>query len=255
MFDSNNVRSLFISDVHLGSRNAQTGKLLEFLSEIKDHSPPEKFYIVGDFIDGWKLKRNWYWDDQCSLVIRKILSLLRRDTEIFYIAGNHDEFLRSFMTEFNLLSFGSIQFGDEFIHETADGQRILVVHGDKFDLATKYARWLCVLGDIGYEALITMNTFVHWCQKKLHLPQWSLSKSVKRQVKKAVNYIGHFEDILTKYALDRQCDGVMCGHIHTPAIKEIGGVQYFNTGDWVETCSAIIEDTEGNLSLHFHNVS
>jgi len=256
MFDVNDVRALFISDVHLGSRHAQTNKFLDFLGLFKKH-PPKSIYIVGDFLDGWELKRNWYWTDQNTLVICNLLSFVKKGSQIFYVAGNHDEFLRSFMTE---LSFGSsITFEDEFIHETADGRQILVVHGDKFDMSVKYAKWLCHLGDIGYDILIHTNRFVNWCRRCVGFYKyWSLSKAVKGHVNQAVSFIwkhaaGDFENFLSKYAKDRQCDGVICGHIHTPAIKKINNIRYYNTGDWVETCSAIIETASGEIKLVYHN--
>ena len=145
------LRSLFISDVHLGSRHAKTEYLLEFLKQVKRHTHLESLYIVGDFVDGWKLKRSWYWTDECSLILRKVLSFVKEGTRVYCVAGNHDEFLREFIHDFPTMEFGSIQIGDEFIHETADGRHLLVVHGDRFDLVTKYAKWLCHLGDFGYE--------------------------------------------------------------------------------------------------------
>ncbi|MHB8862956.1 MAG: UDP-2,3-diacylglucosamine diphosphatase [Pirellulaceae bacterium] len=226
------LRSLFISDVHLGSRHAKTEYLLEFLKQVKRHTYLESLYIVGDFVDGWKLKRSWYWTDDCNLILRKVLSFLKEGTRVYYVAGNHDEFLREFIHDFPTMEFGSIQIGDEFIHETADGRHLLVVHGDRFDLVTKYAKWLCHLGDFGYEFLLRANTVVNLLRRLLRRPDyWSLSKAIKHNVKKACSYIGDFEKYLTGYAREKGFDGCVCGHIHTPALRHAeDGFLYANTG-------------------------
>jgi len=249
------MKNLFISDVHLGSKHSRTKELLDFLTQIKD-TPPEKLYIIGDFIDGWKLKRNWYWDNNSNLILRRILGFLRKGTEIYYVAGNHDDFLREFMEDFNILEFGSIHIGDEFIHETVKGENLLIVHGDMFDLVTRYAKWVSILGDIGYEILLRANTFVHWIRTRVFkMKHWSMSKAIKGGVKKAVNYVSDFEKVLGDYAEERECEGCICGHIHTPDMKRLeNGFLYCNTGDWVESCSAIIELEDGTLELkHYHD--
>lgn len=247
------LRSVFISDVHLGSRHAQTGHLLDFLKQVKRQAGLEQLYIVGDFIDGWKLKRNWYWTDECNLILRKVLSLVKDGTKVYYVAGNHDEFLREFMHDFPLLAFGSVHVGDEFIHETIDGRRLLVTHGDRFDLVTKHAKWLCHLGDLSYELLLRLNTIVTLFRRTLRRPEyWSLSKAIKHNVKRACNYVGDFERYLAAYAQEQGCDGCVCGHIHTAALCSTDGFLYANAGDWVESCSAILEDQAGNLSLWHH---
>lgn len=249
-----NVKTLFLSDVHLGSRHAQTESLLAFLSQLKETSPPEKLYIVGDFIDGWKLRRKWYWNDDSNLIIRKILSLLRRGTEVYYVAGNHDEFLRHFMHEYKLLEFGSISVGDEFVHTTADGKKLLILHGDQFDLVTQYARWLSVLGDLGYEFLLRMNRYVNAIRQLFTRRRWSLSKAVKANVKKAVNFVSDYEKFLSSYAREQGCEGCVCGHIHTPEMRVMeDGFLYCNTGDWVESCTAIVEDDSGKLTMYHHD--
>jgi len=244
------IRTLFISDVHLGSRHSSTKNLLEFLNYIKENHKIEKLYIVGDFIDGWKLKRNWYWNDESSLVLRKILSFLRRETEIYYIAGNHDEFIRIFIEDFHIGDFGSIHIGNEFIHKTIDGKNLLVVHGDIFDFATKYAGWLCFLGDIGYSFLLRLNKTVCYIRNYLKLKNWSLSKAIKYNVKQAMKFVSDFENCLISYAKEKKCDGCVCGHIHTADLKKLpDGFIYANTGDWVESCTAIYEDFDGRLHL------
>jgi UDP-2,3-diacylglucosamine pyrophosphatase LpxH len=248
------IKNLFISDAHLGSRHAATSELLDFLTRVKDESPPEKLYIVGDFIDGWKLRRNWYWNNDHNLIIRKILSLVRRDTEIYYIAGNHDEFLRDFIDVFSLLEFGNIKLGNEFIHDAVNGSKILVTHGDAFDMVTKYGRWLCWLGDIGYDLLLWANRFVNRVRRIFRRKKhWSLSKAIKHNVKKAVNYVSNFEHVLTEHARSQGCNGCLCGHIHTAALNRLeDGFIYMNTGDWVESCTAIIEGHDGRFSLYHH---
>ncbi|MCU0959458.1 MAG: UDP-2,3-diacylglucosamine diphosphatase [Pirellulaceae bacterium] len=249
-----NVRTLFLSDVHLGSRHAQTARLLDFLKWIKRHARPERIYIVGDFIDGWKLRRSWYWTDDCNLILRKLLSLVKDGTEVYYLAGNHDEFLREFMRDFPLLEFGSVHVGDEFIHETADGRRLLVLHGDRFDLVAKCARWLYHLGDVGYELLLRLNPLVNFLRRILRRKDyWSLSKAVKHNVKQACNYMGDFERFLAAYARERGCAGCVCGHIHTAAIRPLDDdFLYVNTGDWIESCTAVLEDAAGNLTLYHY---
>jgi UDP-2,3-diacylglucosamine pyrophosphatase LpxH len=205
---------------------------------------------VGDFIDGWKLKRSWYWNDECNLILRKVLSLVKDGTEVYYVAGNHDEFLREFMHDFPLLGFGSVVVGDEFVHETVDGRRLLVTHGDRFDLVTKYAKWLCYVGDVGYEFLLRLNSAVSLIRRMLRRPDyWSLSRAIKHNVKRACSYVGDFEKYLAAYAHDQGCDGCVCGHIHTAALRTTDGFLYANSGDWVESCSAIIESQSGELSL------
>lgn len=249
----NDIRSLFISDVHLGSRHANTGALLAFLDEVKDNHTLENLYIVGDFIDGWKLKRNWYWNDESNLVIRKILSLLRRGTTIYYVAGNHDEFLREFIEDFHVGDFGSIHIADEFVHETADGRKLLVVHGDMFDMVTRYARWLCWIGDVGYEFLLHCNKWVHKIRSWFGFGHWSLAQAMKSNVKQACNFVSDFETHLSDYAREKGCSGVVCGHIHTADLRETGGFLYANTGDWVESCTALVESRDGTISLYKHH--
>ena len=247
------VKTLFLSDVHLGSRHAQTKALLQFLTDVEEQSPPEKLYIIGDFIDGWKLKRKWKWNNESNLILRKILSFASQGTEVYYVAGNHDDFLRTFMYEFQIVEFGNINVGDEYIHETADGKQLLVLHGDQFDLVTRYARWVSKVGDVGYELLLKLNTYVNAVRAIFTDKKWSLSKAVKGKVKKAVNFVGDFEKYLSKHSREKGCDGCVCGHIHTPEMKVWDdGFLYCNTGDWVESCTAIIEDSTGRLTLYKH---
>lgn len=247
------VRTLFLSDVHLGSRHAQTKPLLDFLNMVGKHSLPTQIYIIGDFIDGWKLKRKWKWNNRSNQIIRKLLAFASQGSQVFYLAGNHDEFLRQFMYEFEIVEFGDIHVGDEFTHETADGKKLLILHGDQFDLVTRYARWISKIGDVGYEMLLRLNTTVNAIRSIFTTKKWSLAKAVKGNVKRAVNFIGDFEKYLSEYAREKGCDGCVCGHIHTPELKVWDdGFLYCNTGDWVESCTAIIEDSHGRLSLYNH---
>lgn len=246
------IRSVFVSDTHLGSKFAQTDFLLDFMKWV-DKQRPEKFYIVGDFIDGWKLQKNWHWDKSCNLILRKIFSMLKHDTEVFYVAGNHDEFLRCFLEEMNGVNFAGLKIADEFIHIRPNGKRFLVIHGDQFDTAIRYAmkytHFLCNLGDWTYDWLIRSNQMVNWFRKKLGFPYWSFSKAIKHQFKNAMKYIGGFEEILVNYANERECQGVVCGHIHKCCIHEMENILYVNCGDWVESHTAIIEYDDGELVI------
>ena len=242
------IRSVFISDTHLGSKHSKTKELLEFLQFV-DKNRPEYVYLVGDIIDGWKIKNNWHWNHDSNLILRKIFSLLKHGTKIVYIAGNHDEFLRNFMN----LEFSDISIKDEVIHITPNGSRILVIHGDKFDTAIrcamKYTKFLCKFGDWSYEKLINLNTILNYFRKKLGMPYWSASKAIKSKFKDAVKYVGGFEQVLSDYAKEKDCVGVICGHIHTPEIKYIDEIMYYNCGDFVESVTALIEYDSGEMEL------
>ena len=234
------VRSVFVSDVHLGCKYGNAAAFLEFISSVQ----PEYLYIVGDFIDGWRLKRSWYWNDTYSFILRRFVEMLRNGTQIRYTPGNHDEFLRDFI--YNL---GSIEIADEFVHVTADQRRLLVMHGDQFDTVVRHSRWLSMLGDVGYNLLLFINKGFNMIRRHLGFGYWSLSAAIKRKVKQATNFISSFESVITRYAQTQDCVGVICGHIHTPAMSEHHGVRYYNTGDWVESCTALVEDYHGNIDL------
>lgn len=237
------VRSLFISDVHLGSRFSQSQKLWEFLKEYEC----EYLYLVGDFIDGWKLKNRFYWRDKDSFVLRRILGMIQKyDTKVFYITGNHDEFLR----DYTPLQLGHISIVDECFHTRTNGERLLVVHGDKFDTLTKHMGWLIFFGDWCYTMAMHANVFVNWVRRKLGLKYYPLSQTLKHRVKQAINFINNFERFLVKYAHQKNCTGVVCGHIHTAnAGTDIGGITYYNCGDWVESRSALVEHEDGRIEL------
>jgi UDP-2,3-diacylglucosamine pyrophosphatase LpxH len=235
------VRTLFISDVHLGCGFSRTEELFEFLGRVE----PDRLYLVGDIIDGWKLKRNFVWNDTASFVIRRILGMLKRGTKVFYATGNHDEFLRGFSPH----TFGHMELADQFIHNTADGRKLLVIHGDCFDHLTKHAAWVYHLGDRAYTAALHLNSWMNMVRRWAGYPYWSFSSMLKKRVKRAVNFINDFEHFVAKYTLQQDCSGVVCGHIHVPAVREIDGVAYYNCGDWVEHCSALVEHDDGRIEL------
>lgn len=243
--DANNevkrYRAIWISDLHLGTPGCQAEKLLEFLRLTEsDH-----LYLIGDIIDGWALKRRFYWPQAHNDVVQKILRKSRKGTFVTYIAGNHDEAARHFLG----VAFGGIVIEDEVVHITERGERLLILHGDRFDGVIQCAKWLAYLGDIAYETLLKVNVWFNWARRRIGLPYWSLSQYLKHKVKNAVSYIGAFEEALAREAKSRGLDGVVCGHIHQPEIRMINGVKYCNDGDWVESLSALVETMDGELKL------
>jgi len=246
--DGARYRSLFISDVHLGTRGCQAELLLDFLR----CNDAEHLYLVGDIIDGWRLRSEWYWPQAHNDVVQKLLRKVRKGARVVFTPGNHDEFARDFLGQ----QFGGIHVVDEIIHETADGRRLLVIHGDQFDVVVTHARWLALLGDWAYELALWSNTITNRIRRSWGLPYWSFSQWAKLKVKKAVNFIGDFETTLAAKARREGVDGVVCGHIHHAAIRMIDGVQYINTGDFVESCTAIAEHADGRLEiLHWRTLS
>lgn len=233
-------RTVWISDSHLGTRGSNVGALLAFLRSIDC----ETLYIVGDLIDVWSLRRRRYWPQAHSDVIQKLLRKGRKGTRLIYIPGNHDELLRRFTGE-----YGNLSIVKRAIHETADGRRLLVMHGDELDAVVQNIRWLAVLGDVGYQALLALNVPLNALRRLCGLGYWSLSAHVKRKVKNAVAFVGAFEEAIARYARDHQADGVVCGHIHQPAIRQIGETTYYNCGDFVESCSALVEHAGGAVEL------
>ena len=236
------VRSIFISDVHLGTRGCQAEQLLEFL---KAHDA-EYLYLVGDIIDLWAMSRGIHWTTAQNTVVQKILRRARHGQHVMLIPGNHDEALR----EHAGVSFGDILVRNEHIHETADGRRFLLVHGDAYDQVTRYHRWLAVLGDIGYNLLVRVNCWIGTVRRMMRRPgYWSLAGYAKHHVKRAVSFIFDFEDAVVRAVHDRKLDGVICGHIHCAAIKPMNGITYINCGDWVDSCTAIVENLDGRFEL------
>jgi UDP-2,3-diacylglucosamine pyrophosphatase LpxH len=234
-------RTLFISDIHLGTPGCQAERLLDLLRLTEC----EHLYLVGDIIDGWQLKRRFYWHQTHNDVIQKVLRKARKGTRVTYIAGNHDEALRHFLG----LAFGGIEIVDEAVHRTADGRRLLVIHGDRFDAVVQRARWLAFVGDRLYTFALSLNQWFNHFRAKLGFGYWSLSQYLKHKVKNAVIYITDFEEALAREARRRRFDGVVCGHIHKAEIRDIGSVLYCNDGDWVESLTALAELDSGELRI------
>jgi len=234
-------RTLFISDVHLGTKGCRADRLLDFLR----HHEAERMYLVGDIVDGWQLKSGWYWPQSHNDVVQKLLRAARKGTRITYIPGNHDEFLRDFLGT----HFGGIEVMDQTIHEGPDGRRYLVIHGDLFDFVVTQARWLALLGDKAYDFAIALNRVFNAARLRLGFPYWSLSQWAKLKVKNAVNFIGEFEKTLAMEAKRHDADGVICGHIHHAVIDDRLGIRYINCGDWVESCTAVVEHHDGRFEI------
>jgi UDP-2,3-diacylglucosamine pyrophosphatase LpxH len=239
-------RAIWISDVHLGTPGCKADYLLDFL---KTHES-EVLYLVGDILDGWQLKKGWYWPQSHNDVIQKVLRKARKGTRVVYVPGNHDELAR----QFTGLAFGGIEVAHEIVHTMGDGRKLWVVHGDLFDGVTQHARWLAHLGDTLYTFILNFNQWFNAVRARLGMPYWSVSQYLKHQVKNAVNYIAAFEEVMTEEARRRGCDGVVCGHIHKAEIREINGALYCNDGDWVESLTALVETWEGELKImHWRN--
>jgi UDP-2,3-diacylglucosamine pyrophosphatase LpxH len=234
-------RTIWISDIHLGTRGCNARLLIDFL----DHVDSETMYLVGDIIDGWRMRKRFYWPPSHNDVIWRILKRAKRGTRIVYIPGNHDEFLRDYYGS----HFGGVEVAGEIVHTAADGRRYLVTHGDLFDIVIRHARWLAYVGDKAYELAIFANTAFNRLRRALDLPYWSLSKWAKLKVKNAVNFISDFEDVLIREAQRHGVDGVICGHIHHAALRREGRLTYINCGDWVESCTAIGEHPDGSFEI------
>lgn len=234
-------RTIWISDVHLGTRGCNAEMLVDFLRSVEC----ETLYLVGDIVDGWRLRKGWYWPDAHNEVVRRVLKMAHRGTRVVFIAGNHDEMLRDYAG----MSFGGVELAIEAVHETADGRKLLITHGDSFDGVVLYAKWLAFLGDKAYSVLLRSNIWVNAIRRRLKLPYWSLSSYMKKRVKNAVQYIGNYEEAVAHEALSRGLDGIVCGHIHSAEIREIDGITYYNDGDWVESCTALAEDFQGAIAI------
>ena len=237
-------RSIFISDVHLGTKDCKAEALNNFLK----HNTSETLYLVGDIIDAWKIKQNkWRWKQSHTNVVRRILGHAKRDTRVVYVLGNHDEFLRPYL-QYNL-NFGMVELHNQIEHIGADGRHYLVTHGDLFDGITRLAPWLSILGDRAYDFILGLNSRFNWLRHRFGFGYWSLSLYLKGRVKKAVDFIFQFEKNLATYCKKRGFDGVICGHIHHAEIKNIDGVVYMNDGDWVESCTALVEHHDGKWEV------
>jgi UDP-2,3-diacylglucosamine pyrophosphatase LpxH len=240
-------RAIWISDTHLGTPGCQARALLDFLRRTES----DYLYLVGDIIDGWQLKRRWYWHQAHNDVVQKILRKARKGTEVIYVPGNHDDAARHYVD----LAFGGITIRREAVHETARGLRLLVTHGDSFDAVVRCARWIAHVGDALYGFTLKLNRHFNAARARLGMPYWSLSQFLKHKVKNAVSYITAFEEAIAREARDRGLDGVVCGHIHKAEMREIGGILYCNDGDWVESLTALVEMPDGELRiLHWHDL-
>lgn len=234
-------RAIFISDVHLGTKDCQANQLNEFLKLY--HC--EALYIVGDFIDGWRMAKKVHWRKSYTRIIRRILKLSKRGVKIYYITGNHDEFLRKFANN----RFDNIHLINKMVHTTADNKRLVVIHGDQFDGVTRAHKILKWVGDWGYDVLMFLNRQFNRMRAKYGYGYWSFAGYLKSHIKRAQQYIVDYEDAASHYAEKQGYDGIVCGHIHHPAMKQLNNVTYYNTGDWVESCTALIEDFDGQFTL------
>ncbi len=234
-------RTLFLSDFHLGSVGCRADHIHDFLR----HHDADTYYLVGDIVDGWRLKRHWYWPEQHDAVVRKLLRKAKVGTRVVYLPGNHDDFLREFVGS----TFGGILVVDRLVHETKDGQRFLVIHGDEFDIVARRAPWLTNVGHGFAVATQKANRLLDRLPLGLGLPYGSFSCWAKTKAKSAVNFIGDFEDALVKEARRVGVDGVICGHIHQAKMVDLPDLRYVNTGDWVESCTAVAEHYDGRLEI------
>lgn len=234
-------RTIWISDIHLGTRGCNDHLLIDFL----DHVDSDTLYLVGDIIDGWRLKKRFYWPERHNAIVRRMMKRAKHDTHVVYIPGNHDEMFRQFAG----MNFGGVEIRKKAIHTTADGRRLLVLHGDEFDAIMLAHRWLAFLGDWAYEMMMRLNIVVNVVRRRLNLPYWSISKHAKHKVKNAVEFISRFEETVAHEAQRLKVDGVVCGHIHTAETRQFGDVTYYNDGDWVEGCTALVEHFDGRMEI------
>lgn len=235
------VRALFISDVHLGMRPSRIGQLTDFLR----HHDADTIYLVGDIVDGWRLAKSWHWPNDYNVLVQVLLEKANAGSKVIYLPGNHDEFLREYLGTY----FGEVEFVDRTIHTSAQGKTYLVIHGDQFDVVVMHAKWLAHVGDWAYNAALRINMALNWVRRRLGLQYWSLSAWAKQKVKNAVSIIGRFEEALVHEARESGVDGVICGHIHFADMHDRLGIHYINTGDWVESCTAVVENDDGSFEL------
>ena len=235
------LRSVFLSDIHLGSRDSHATELLQFLASVE----VDYLFLVGDIVDFWSLRKTFYWPQAHNDVLRAILGKARDGAQVIYIPGNHDENMR----EFCGTAFGNLKIRRRFVHSTADGREFLVMHGDEFDAAVKCSRWLAWTGNFLYDFVLSANRVVNGCRRMLGMQFWSLAGYVKLRLKNAVRYVEAFERAAASAAAQRGLDGIVCGHIHRAGVREIGEVLYCNDGDWVESCTALVEEMNGRMSI------
>lgn len=236
-----NFRTIWISDIHLGTPGSRADLLLNFLK----HTNSDHLFLVGDIVDGWQLKKRWYWPQAHNDVVQKLLRKARKGTKVYFIPGNHDEAARDYVG----MNLGGIKIVEDHIHHTNDGKKLWIVHGDLFDHVIQHARWLAYLGDRAYGLLLWLNLWLNKLRLLLNLPYWSLSQYLKLKVKSAVSFISAFEHVMVTETRRRGCHGIVCGHIHKPELRYIDGILYANDGDWVESISALVEHFDGRLEL------
>ena len=234
-------RTIWISDIHLGTPGCNAELLLDFLRSVEC----ETLYLVGDIVDGWQLRKGWYWPPRHNDVVRSIMKMAKHGTRVVYIPGNHDEAFRDYTD----LNFGGVEVLAQAMHMTADGRRLLILHGDEFDGVVLYAKWLAFLGDHAYTLLLKLNAALNAVRRLMGKPYWSLAAHLKKRVKNAVQFISSFEAAVAHAAAERGADGVVCGHIHSAEIRRIGDVTYYNDGDWVESCTALVEHSDGRMEI------
>lgn len=240
----NQYRSIFISDVHLGTKGCKADSLCDFLK----HNTSDQLFLIGDMIDGWRLRRKFYWHQSHTNVVRRILTAAKRGTQVTYIPGNHDEDLRTLLPYD--ISFGNIKVVNWVKYQARDGKFYIICHGDMFDTALQgKLKFLYHLGDFAYDILLGLNSALAWIRKKLGMPYWSLSSYLKSKTKEAVSYVSDFEELIANYCKNKEADGIICGHIHKAAIKDINGITYMNDGDWVESCTALVEHHNGRWEI------
>lgn len=236
------VRSIFLSDIHLGTRACQADRLVDFLREYE----ADQLFLIGDIVDFWSMSRSIHWTPAQNTLVQKILRRARRGERVVFIPGNHDEALREYVG----IAFGDIEVVAEYVHQLADGRRFLLLHGDEFDQITRHHRWVAVLGDVAYDFLVRLNGLLSWLRRRLGIAgYWSLAGYAKRRIKKALQFVFDFEDSAIHSARQRGLDGIICGHIHCAVIREIGALVYVNCGDWVDSCTAVVEHGDGSLEL------
>ena len=233
-------RTIFISDVHLGTAGCKDEYLLDFLK----NNSSDNLYLVGDILDFWKLKSSWCWTKGHNEILRRILKISKK-TNVVYVPGNHDEIIREFIP----INFGDIQIVRDASYTSLNGKKYLVFHGDDFDFIVRKYKWIAIVGSFLYEFLLKLNTINAWVRKKFNLPYWSLSKYLKHKAKQAVNFIHSFEKAAVKHAREKGYEGLICGHIHRAMATKIEGIDYYNCGDWVESCTAIVETKEGEFKI------
>jgi len=239
---NSNPRTVFLSDTHLGAKDAQAEPLFELLRNVEC----DYLYLVGDIVDLWKVRSGWYWPQINTNIVQLVMDKARNGTRVIYIPGNHDETFRDYVGT----DFGGIEVRFDAVHETADGRQLLVLHGDEFDAVVRSNRWLALVGSEAYLFLLRINRWFNWFRRRLGFPYWSLAAFLKHRVKNAVNFISRFEETVSREAGRRGVDGVICGHIHRATLTAMAdGVLYGNCGDWVESCTVLVEGHDGGLEV------